>query len=81
MFLVYFMGECKYNLSILGVSEGELCRKQRFFFVPVLLEAGNGVSCQILFREDVLQYFSQIIRFKYMSIRPFCVSLPGFQEY
>lgn len=48
MFLAYFGSEYRYNLLILGVSGGELCRRGCFFFGGGKNGAGNGVCCLFL---------------------------------
>ncbi len=51
MFLAYFGSEYRYNLLILGVSGGELCRSGCFFFGGGENGAGNG-GCDILFQQE-----------------------------
>ena len=60
MFLAYFGSEYRYNLLILGVSGGELCRRRRFFFGGGGNGAGNGVCCLFfLWAKGKMYYYTR----------------------
>ncbi|OXE64817.1 hypothetical protein ADH74_10700 [Bacteroides caecimuris] len=60
MFLAYFGSEYRYNLLILDVSGGELCRSGRFFFGGGGNGAGNGVCCLFfLWAKGKMYYYTR----------------------